>query len=187
LLFLSQAVGPLTASGAAAMLVRLRAALAERGGEPATLEEALRALRAEQPRLPGLGVPFRPVDERLVALRARVEARGRANGAYWQLFERVDAASPHAFGVRPNISMAFAAVMLDLGIAPEQIGLLGVVLMAPNFVAVTWEAARRRSPLLQKLPDERVAYIGRPPRESTRMRAAQTRQDEGAPGGPRTG
>jgi hypothetical protein len=58
--------------------------------------------------------------------------------------------------------------MLDLGLEPRAIGLLGVVLMAPSFVAVVGEAALRKSGSLQTLPERCVEYVGRGARRSPR-------------------
>jgi hypothetical protein len=86
-------------------------------------------------RLLGIGVPFRPVDERVVMLTERVQARGRADLPFWKLFLAFQVALERVKKLRPNIGLAAAALCLDLGFAPRECAILVASLGSTDFLA----------------------------------------------------
>lgn len=174
LCFESELIGPWTTGGTAQNLVGLRA---EIGDEPSDeeLEGAITRLIERQGRLLGFGVPFRPRDERLMALRACIERRGRADLPYWRLSVRLWESLRRTRRLEPNIGSGVAAALLDVGLVPEQIATLTIALNQNIFVANAFEAAVRREPALQRIPDEHVEYVGAPPRVSRRAGSTPAR------------
>ncbi len=163
-------VGPAQVPPAAARLfVALAAAVRGRPDPRAALARALE----QHAHLPGFGVPGRAKDERLPALRACLERRaGRHRREHWRLFEQTAELVRTSRGLEPNISAGIGAAGLDLGLAPEELGLIctliGLGLVLPN----AFEGARQRPPALQALPLRFVHYAGRSPRTSPRARRA---------------
>jgi hypothetical protein len=141
--------------------------------EASDRDEALRQFVLQRERIIGFGVPFRAVDERLVALRAALERRGRTRGTYWRLTESLWSIAKQLRGLEPNIASAGAALFLDLGFRPEHVGAMMLVLLQPTFVGNAAEGARMRSEELRQLPSEAVRYVGPAPRVSPRALAAK--------------
>lgn len=71
-----------------------------------------------------------------------------------------------------NIAAATAAVFLDVGFSPSQIGSLGPVLLLPNYLANAVEGAEQAPLILQRLPTEAIDDQTPSPRLSPRARAA---------------
>jgi len=154
---------------AAEILVRLHDGLVASGTESDdVLEELCRRLLAEHGRVLGLGVPFRPRDERVDMLMERVAARGRSEQPYWQLFTRAAEIFWRIRRVRPNMGLAAAAICLDMGFTPTQIGPLITALAAPAYWANAVEGAEQMPPSLQTLPERCVRYVGPALRKSPR-------------------
>jgi len=152
----------------ARFLVQLRADLGDRADDVAASTDYFEAYLAREPIFPGFGIPFRPQDERLVALRACMHRRGRADLPYWRAMEQVAAIARSSRHLEPNILFGFAAACLDCGLAAEDIGPLSVVLVVHCFLANALESARQAPALLQRLPDVCIEYFGKPPRVSPR-------------------
>jgi hypothetical protein len=115
----------------------------------------------------GFGTPFRPRDERLIAFRVRMCARGRDRMPYWTTMDAITVVLREARHVEPNVGIALAAVLLDMGLTVDQIGALVVGLTQHMFFAHAVEGATSTGPL-RKMPDEYVTYRGTGPRESPR-------------------
>ena len=128
-------------------------------------ERTLLLLRRER-RLIGFGVPFRPRDERVVALRACVKQRGRERKTFWRLLEAVSEVLRCEKGLEPNIGIGAAAVCLDLGFNPEEIAPLATALIQNLILANAVEEARQKNAILRRLPDNCIEYVGKPPRIS---------------------
>lgn len=154
-------IGHLTASNAAALLVELSAA--ERDALPSTVEAALEAKR-----LVGFGVPFREQDERAVALALRLEAQGRTTLPFYRLLQSVAPIMRAARGLEPNLGATLAACFLDLGFAPHEVGPIVFALGQHAFLANAIEGAEQAPAVLQRLPEEHIAYVGAAPRVSPR-------------------
>ncbi|MEM7158118.1 MAG: hypothetical protein AAF799_35075 [Myxococcota bacterium] len=165
-------MGPAIAGGAAKIFVGLMPP-----GEPMPPTEGLHteldALVASGSRLDGFGVPFRPRDERVDALRRCMAAHPEDEGPYWRLMNAVDEylAAHHRLPI--NIAGAAAAVALDLGFRPRQITHLPAALLLSNFLANAYEGAAQRPAVLQRLPDAVIEYVGEPDRRSPRALAAE--------------
>ncbi len=152
---------------AATMLLELEARLR---ASPSDLETFVRTRSA----LPGFGVHGRRVDERVEALRASLVKRGRTQGKYWLLAERLWPVAHAERQLDPSIWPAAAAVFLDLGIAPGHIPPLLSLLFQPSYLAHAVEGARLKSASLRQLPAEAVRYVGPAPRTSPRALAAES-------------
>jgi len=165
-------IGPWTAQQSAALLSQFSTELG--GLEP--VPESVRAcvLRyLEKHRFVwGFGTPYREADERLIAFRKRIVARGRHTLPYWRLFDAISVVVVERCGAQPNMGMGLAAASLDLGLRVTEVGPLATTLMQHMFVANAVEQASAPAPLLQKLPDAQVDYSGRPPRQSERARSS---------------
>ena len=164
----SDKMGPLILGDAAHLLRELTERLGARVGQPEAIEAELARRLASGRRLPGFGAPFRPDDERLTALRESVARRGRADGPYWLLAERVAAAATRLRGLLPNIVLHGGALAMDVGLAPEEIGDVMLGLVVPLFLGTAREGARLREPQLRELPAQAVQYAGPQPRLSPR-------------------
>jgi len=163
---------PWTAGACAELLVGLAVELGERVDEPAALQQALTRRGLDAGKLPGFGIAVRPEDERVVAVAESRRRRGHPPGKFFRLAESVAAMLQPP---RPlNIYGAFAAVSLDLGFAPEQIGTLTTVLISVSVVANVVEGAAQAPPVLQRLPNDRVLYQG--PERRPSPRALSTRR-----------
>lgn len=143
--------------------------LLELAGSPnpsATLE--LRLKRSG--RVPGFGVAYRVEDERAVAFRGRVRARGFDRGLHWQTLLTADDRLREA-GAPANIAAVSAAMLLDLGFTPQQINALGPLLLLPNYLANAVEGAEQAPQILRTLPAEAIEDRTPPARLSPRAQA----------------
>ncbi|HEY1697729.1 MAG TPA: hypothetical protein VGG39_36465 [Polyangiaceae bacterium] len=164
---------------AAAALAELRTAVGDRIDDDAAVDACVRALVARRGRVLGFGVPLRPSDERMDALSAYAQARGLDRGVHWRLMDALAGHLEKDKGVPRNICIGLAAVLLDMGYAPEQTSRLAHFLSQSVFVANACEAATQQSPEMQRLPPEHVEYAGAPRRESPR--ALARRHESSAP------
>ncbi len=145
-------------------------ALAEEAPEltvEAMLGPVERRLRAGQA-LFGFGVPFRPQDERLLCLRTRIVKRGRDGLTYWRVLEAASGAMRRLKGLEPNMTGGATAALLDLDFTPRQIPILCVMLGQTDFLANAVEGADQHPAVLRRLPDDRIRFVGRAPRQSPR-------------------
>lgn len=163
-------VGAWTCCRAAELLVAFRQQVDDQVDNLELLEGVVRRHLAQHHFVWGFGTPFRARDERLVALSACVERRGREELTHWRLFRNVAHVVGSIRSWEANIGMGIAACFLDMGMSPREIGVMAAALMQHMFMAHAAEASEQRSLILQKLPDERVAFVGRPPRLSPRSR-----------------
>jgi hypothetical protein len=165
-------IGPWAVLEGAKVLIDLEGALGgslEQGHVRSVVEAYLREHRFVW----GFGTPFRQKDERLVAFRTCVERRGKHVLPHWKTMEAVAAIVRELRHDEPNIGIALAAVMLDMGLSPKQIGALVVALMEHMFFAHAVEGSERSYGSLRELPAEYVTYRGRAPRSSPRARARE--------------
>ena len=166
----SEKIGPLIIGKASQLLLDLEARLGDRVGDPAAIEEDLRRRLDAHERLPGFGAPFRPADERLVALRESIVRRGRQGMRYWQLAERVAEAAMKARDLQANIVLHAGGLFLDLGFRPDEANSVMLALVVPLFIGVAHEGAAEKDAQLRHLPADAVEYVGPPPRVSPRGR-----------------
>ena len=158
----NDAIGPWVTGPAAELLVSVRAATD--GVGEAGFDAAATAWLGAHRRLPGFGVAFREQDERLANVAEYLERSGRSGLVFWQTLQRFSAVVFRERGLRPNISMGVAAVLLDTGIAPAQAQVLINLSAANTFYANAIEGALQRSEVLRVLPVDTVRYVGRAPR-----------------------
>jgi hypothetical protein len=167
LLFLEGApVGPDVYGLCAELLVALRDEAPDL--DPAAMQGAMeRRLRAGT-RLWGFGPPFRPQCERLPLVKRSIARRERDRLFYWRLMECAADALRRLKGPEPEVGIGIAAALLDLGFTPRQISQLCIALEQPMFLATVVEGAEKKERVLQRLPDDRVQYVGTAPRVSPR-------------------
>lgn len=165
------AVGHWTGGTGAARLIELHASICGRVDDREAIAREVERVLGGNGRWMGFGVPFRQEDERVVALRRRLEARGRAGLPYWRLFESVSAVVLELKRLRPNISIAVGAACLDLGFTPRQASLLSVALGQTDYLANAVEGAEQAPEVLRELPAQNVRYVGPPARPSPRFAA----------------
>lgn len=164
-------LGPWIIGYAASELVALSSAIGECVEDDAAVGCAIRELVSRRGRTVGYGVPLRERDERMEALRAHVTRLGRGGLPYWRLQEALSTEMIRAERAAPNVGIGVAALLLDLGYTPLQASAVTTFLNQNVFAANAFEAAQQREPLMQKLPEEHVAYVGPAPRVSPRARA----------------
>jgi hypothetical protein len=75
--------------------------------------------------------------------------------------------------LEPNIAGGVAAVCLDLGFTPRQIGILCVTLAQVDMMSNAVEGSEQRPEILRELPHDVLDYVGRPARESPRARGGK--------------
>jgi hypothetical protein len=170
-------IGPWVAGHAARELLALRDAIADRFDDPVAVQDAASNFVARRPRIVGYGVPLRESDERMAGLREQVIKTGRDRLPFWTLQEALSSAMMRRWRVPSNAAIGVAAILLDLGYTPLQASAVTTFLNQNVFAANAFEAAQQREPMMQKLPEEHVAYVGRAPRVSPRALASSIRHD----------
>ena len=172
LAFDSDFIGPWTTGHAAKMMVELREQLGPDVNDRSATDRAIRERIERRERLIGFGVPFRPEDERVVALQACMKRRGRDKLLYWGLLEQMAVVVLRERKLPMNIGLGVAAACLDIGFGPEQIAPLTVALMQNVLFANAVEGAAQAPKILRQLPAHTVRFDGHPPRPSPRAEAA---------------
>jgi hypothetical protein len=167
LFFESDTVGSMLGSKLAAVLVAIRADLGEDFGDDA-LEARVRRQLSGRERLPGFGVPFRPHDERLVALESILRARGRDRLPHYRIFRKLADVMREQRGIEPNALGGIAAALLDAKVPADRVGVLLYALVQYPQLANAVEGAAQAPELLRKLPEECIEYRGPSPRVSPR-------------------
>lgn len=160
--------GHRTTPAVARMLLKLADHLGPEIDQPERVDHAVRDLLLNKKHIPGFGVPFRDVDERLPPLRRCLRQRGRHTLPFWRLYEEVARVVIRRRGLQPNLAIGFVAACLDLGFDDEEIGALSIVIGLHTQVANVQEEGRLASPALRELPAGLVHYTGVGPRRSPR-------------------
>jgi hypothetical protein len=161
-------IGPWAFLEAAEALLAFERTLGASSAEPAHVHEAVVKHLAQHRFVWGFGTPYRQRDERLVAFRVCMQRRGRDRLPYWTLMEAIASAVGKERSVEPNMGIALAAALLDMGLTPREVGALVIGLMQHMFFAHAVEGVNVREPVLRKLPDAYVTYRGPAPRTSPR-------------------
>lgn len=172
-------IGPPITRHAAEMLVELRSAVGERIADRAAIEAEAHQLLERRKRLIGYGIPFRAYDERYVALRDRLVARGRAALPYVHVQDVLSEVVRKERGVPPNVGILVAAILLDLGFDARELSAVFHFVMQPVFIANAYEAAVAPCAELRSLPLDAITYSGVGPRLSPRA-ARDGRDDDGS-------
>ncbi len=175
----SDRMGPGTTTNAAASLQWIAAQV---GPDPddAAVAAAVVRHKAERGRLAGFGVPFRAEDERLVALRPMLARHRASRGPMWRLAAQVEQVMRVHDQLAPNVVLALAATLLDVGLPAARAGMFATMLMAPTFASHALEAADQDAALLQELPAEALEYQGAAPRQSPAEAARVATRPTGA-------
>jgi hypothetical protein len=167
-------IGPWIVGHAADMLMRFKAALENQPNDEA---RAAADFVQTTTRFLGYGVPLRPSDERLDALNLRMKSTGRDQLPFWKLHERLAAEVLKQKNVIPNITVGFAAMLLDMGYTPHQAGAMTTFQNQNVFAANAYEAATQPQEVMRTLPDSAIDYVGQAPRISPRARAREISTD----------
>jgi citrate synthase len=153
-----------TSAECAALLERLQAEVAA-GREPAAVaEEAAREIHGAGGRVPGFGHPVHePLDPRAERIFALADERG-ASGPHIRLARALRDAVAEAWGkpLTLNVSLAIAAVMLDVGFGPATVRAIPILARTASLLAHL--AEEEESPigfLLAAKAEEAIEY--RPP------------------------
>ena len=172
-------IGPWACVDAAKVLCALHAELDGQADDEARVREVLAAYRANHRFVWGFGTPYRGRDERVIAFRKCLERRGRTELPHYRTLMAIAVAMKEATRAEPNIGGVLAAVLLDMGLAPAEVGCMVVALAQHMFFAQAIESANAPNPALRRLPVEYVHYAGREPRTSPRERAAKESAEYG--------
>jgi hypothetical protein len=167
-------IGPSTTIFAARALAAFHAELGERSDQSEVVDASVARYLETQPFVWGFGTPFRARDERLVAFEERMRRCGRNELPHFRTMRAVADAVRRARRVEPNMGIALAAVLLDMGITPEQIGVLVTALMQHMFFGHAVEASSPSDPVLRVLPEAYIEFHGSAERTSPRMAEALT-------------
>jgi hypothetical protein len=161
-------IGPSTTVGAAVVLQDFHAVIGGRVDDADHVRTVVSDFLAKHSFVWGFGTPYRSKDERLVAFRRCMQRRGRDHLPY---FRSMDAVADVVRAVRssePNIGVALAAVLLDMGLTPEEVGAMVTALMQHMFFGHAVEEAAAPNAALRILPEGYIRYTGRKPRTSPR-------------------
>ncbi len=164
-------VGPWPAQEASRLLVKLKSAIDERASEEDTVTTVITQVIQGLKSVPGFGVPFRPKDWRLAALTRCIEERNRHHLPYWKLQQSlVKVVVEQKPGLAPNVGIGVGAACLDIGFEPDGLGPITIAMLYNPIFANALESAREAPGILRRLPDDRVEYVGEPPRKSPRAK-----------------
>jgi hypothetical protein len=161
-------IGPWAVQRSAELLARWQSAASAAG---ASLESTVGEYLATHPFVWGFGTPYRVRDERLVAFEQRIRLRERDGLTFWRLFQDVARIVHLTRKVPANMGMAVAAAFLDLGIRPEEMGVIVTALISHMFMANGVEGTQDAPAVLRCLPVSAVRYTGCAPRQSPASRA----------------
>lgn len=169
-------IGPWTVPKAAESLVLLKAEIGADAEDESSVRRTVLSYVRAQRFVWGFGTPFRKQDERLVAFRDSVARRQCDRLPHFRIFDALAPVVEAERRAQPNIASALAAVLLDQGLTPNEIGPLAVALTQHMFFAHAVEGAKQAPEALRRLPRECIDYIGPHPRQSARFTAqAQAR------------
>jgi hypothetical protein len=163
-------IGPWACVEAAHALLALNRELGPAPHDAVRAREVVEAYLGERRFIWGFGTPFRARDERLVAFLPCVSRRGRDDLPYYKTMLTLTGAMRAVSKAEPNIGIAMAAVLLDMGLTPTQIGAVVIGLTQHMFFAHAAEAQQANDGVLRELPAAYVSYRGRDARVSPRAR-----------------
>jgi hypothetical protein len=166
-------IGPSTGARAAEVLGEFHRRIDGRVDDRAHVEAVVGEYLAEHSFVWGFGTPYRSRDERLIAFRECMHRRGRDVLPHYRTMEAVTEVVRATRSSEPNIGVAVAAVSLDIGLTPAEVGAISAALMLHMFFGHAVEEASSQTTLLRRLPDEYVRYTGRKDRTSPRAAAAK--------------
>jgi hypothetical protein len=131
-----------------------------------TLKPILAKYLEKNPRINGFGVPFRKTDERLDAFLKRIQGHPFADRPYWKLACLLMKQMREFKGVEPNMSLAVAAVLLDLGIPAHQASFVcSLLIMSPAFSSHALEGSLHEFHHWREISAQQIRYVGKPMRK----------------------
>jgi citrate synthase len=138
-------------------------------GDPAALEREaaaqVTACRESKRRIPGLGHRVHSADPRTARLFALAEEAGiAADGVRAMHAIAAELAGQTGRALPVNVDGAIAAILVDLGIAPELANAFFIMARVPGLVAHIHEEQARERPV-RTIDPANHAYDGPPPRE----------------------
>jgi hypothetical protein len=151
--------GPNRLQAAAEWLVQLQRGAGPDGCSDDSIVSALE--RGGQ----GFGVLYRTRDERFEALMIQVTKRGRHERPHTRLCLRATQLARQR-KLEVHVYLGIAALCLDLGLSPHEIGIFGVVVLLHDALANAAEGSLQQPAVLRALPRDRVDYRGPQPRTS---------------------
>lgn len=158
-----QIMGPGAGTAAALGLARIAS---EVGTDPtdAAVARAVASWRERSGgRCAGFGIPFRDVDERRVGIIRLLAGGPITRRPHWRLHEQVVLAMQPA---PPNCAITAAAMLLDLGVAADRVGIALTTVMSHVFLAHALEAAEQDGARAHALPVDRIEFRGAAPRDT---------------------
>ena len=161
-------IGPWTTLQAATLLSKFKDSLGAHLDDPVRVRSVVQEYLDEHHFVWGFGTPFRPRDERLVALIERVRVHERDTLPHWRTMLAVSEVVRAQRKTEPNVGLAVAALLLDMGLSDREIGPLTTTLMQHMFFANAVEGAQDPPAFLRELPEEHLEYVGKAARTSPR-------------------
>ncbi len=120
----------------------------------------------------GFGILYGKHDARFDALVNQLAKRTIRSDAHMQIAMRAVAVARGRMNLEPHVFVAIAAVCLDLGMTPFQIGTFGMLPLFHDALANAAEGAEQQPALLRCIDLHQVQYDGREPRSSPRAHAS---------------
>jgi hypothetical protein len=119
----------------------------------------------------GFGVLYRARDERFTALVKRLVERERNDMPFTRVCLQVARVARERRQLEAHVSLAVAAVCLDVGMSVEAVAGFWALILAHCALANAVEGASQAPAVLRELPLESVSYRGAGPRTSPRKLA----------------
>ena len=114
----------------------------------------------------GFGILYGKYDARFDALVGQLAKRGRTGGSHARAALQAVHVARTRLNVEPHVFVAIAAVCLDLGMTPYQIGVFGMLPLFHDALANAAEGAHQQPEALRHLQPSQVKYVGHGPRTS---------------------
>jgi len=114
-----------------------------------------------QPGKPGFGVLYGRYDARFDALLQQAAKRGRDQHAFMQVCQRAAHIARTKLNVEPHVFVAIAALCLDMGMTPYQVGVFGMLPLFHDGLANATEGAAQQPAVLRRLRATSIRYEGR--------------------------
>lgn len=161
-------IGPWACVEASKALIALHAEIDGKQDDVEHVAAVVAEYRRKHRFVAGFGTPYRGLDERVPPFRRCLERRGRTALPYYRTLDAVARAMKRTTRAELNIGGVMAAVLLDVGLEPLEIGATVVALISHMFLSQAFESARAPNLSVRELPPAYVTYSGREPRASPR-------------------
>jgi hypothetical protein len=118
----------------------------------------------------GFGILYGRYDVRFDALVGQVVKRGRDQRPHMRVALQAVRIARAQLNTEPHVFVAIAALCLDMGMSPSEVGVLGMLPLFHDALPNAAEGAEQHPASLQELPSTAVQYVGRAPRVSDKAR-----------------